>query len=183
MWSRRTSTRKNFRAQISQVYFLSPWVNRCLFMLLLQENTCAHEYHRWRTSELPAAIDLYCCAEGSLFHRWDRETAPSCTWFLLLRWPQAPPSSCAFVLHGSIIVSLSKELVRHEMLCIWRIPSSLMSFFTEIHFETSQTPYKHWVSITQSAGFPAAQQKCSSLLLCDSPTPCLLWCSCITSLR
>ena len=44
MWSRRTSTRKNFRAQISQVYFLSPWVNRCLFMLLLQENTCAHKH-------------------------------------------------------------------------------------------------------------------------------------------
>lgn len=42
MWSRRTSTRKNLRPQISQVYFLSPWVNRCLFMLLLQENTCAH---------------------------------------------------------------------------------------------------------------------------------------------
>lgn len=42
MWSRRTSTRKNLRAQISQVYFLSPWVSRCLFMLLLQENTCAH---------------------------------------------------------------------------------------------------------------------------------------------
>lgn len=46
MWSRRTSTRKNFRAQISQVYFLSPWVNRCLFMLLLQENTCAHKHTR-----------------------------------------------------------------------------------------------------------------------------------------
>lgn len=42
MWSRRTSTRKNFLPQISQVYFLSPWVNRCLFMLLLQENTWTH---------------------------------------------------------------------------------------------------------------------------------------------
>lgn len=44
MWSRRTSTRKNLRPQISQVYFLSPWVNRCLFMLLLQENTCARTH-------------------------------------------------------------------------------------------------------------------------------------------
>ena len=40
MWSLSTSTRKNLRPQISQVYFLSPWVSRCLFMLLLQENTC-----------------------------------------------------------------------------------------------------------------------------------------------
>ena len=40
MWSLSTSTRKNLRPQISHVYFLSPWVSRCLFMLLLQENTC-----------------------------------------------------------------------------------------------------------------------------------------------
>lgn len=39
MWSLSTSTRKNLRPQISQVYFLSPWVSRCLFMLLRQENT------------------------------------------------------------------------------------------------------------------------------------------------
>lgn len=91
---------------------------------------------------------------GSPFHRWDRETAPSCTWFLLLRWPQAPPSSCAFDLHWSVLVSVSKDLVRHEMFYIWRISSSLMSLLTEINFETSQTPYKHWESVTQNAGFP-----------------------------
>lgn len=51
MWSRRTSTRKNLRAQISQVYFLSPCVNRCLFMLLLQENTCAKKRRRGKIND------------------------------------------------------------------------------------------------------------------------------------
>lgn len=101
MWSRRTSTRKNLRPQISQVYFLSPWVNRCLFMLLLQENTCARTHRntlQWRCRwtmkwchEPTRADGLPCC-------KWDRVTAPSCTWSLLLHWPPAPLSSCALVL-------------------------------------------------------------------------------------
>lgn len=68
MWSRRTSTRKNLRAQISQVYFLSPWVNRCLFMLLLQENTCAHKCHWWSTSG-QISKNLTCCHSSLLLFR------------------------------------------------------------------------------------------------------------------
>lgn len=115
MWSRRTSTRKNLRPQISQVYFLSPWVNRCLFMLLLQENTCAgththtHIYRVHVVACLCAAVwpadtgNQKSCSDYTPYHRWDTVTAPSCTWWLLLHWLPAPLVSCALFLYRCIM--------------------------------------------------------------------------------
>lgn len=52
------------------------------------------QWSRWTMKwchEPTRADGLPCC-------KWDRVTAPSCTWSLLLHWPPAPLSSCALVL-------------------------------------------------------------------------------------
>lgn len=143
MWSRRTSTRKNFRPQISQVYFLSPWVNRCLFILLLQENTCAHRHAVcvWRIQHLRTPLlHVYfqpCVRSvaGSAWdkplpcRRWGRETVPSCTWSLPLRSPPALLSSSVLGLLTSITSWrrwgwLSFACVEHDIFALSSLQSS-----------------------------------------------------------
>lgn len=99
MWSLRTSTRKNLRPQISQVYFLSPWVSKCLFMLLRQENTLNKKlfvlfiYSMLHRSDMNNKYGVLGLGTPP-FHKLDTPKAPFCICFPPPRSLQAPLVSC-----------------------------------------------------------------------------------------